>query len=166
MLVLILLMGHATSVVAEDASQQAMDSTDAASAAAASSSSASLDRDQSPPTSLDQDQSPPLRDEQQQQQQQPPTPPKTKETDSSFNVKDHMDWGSYYDPKNVFCGKYDCYRILGFDYESFGKNIPDTKVITKRYRQLSREWHPDKSKHRDAKERFVVRAKKYAGKNI
>ena len=165
MLVLILLMGHATSVVAEDASQQAMDSTDAASAAAASSSSASLDRDQSPPTSLDQDQSPPLRDEQQ-QQQQPPTPPKTKETDSSFNVKDHMDWGSYYDPKNVFCGKYDCYRILGFDYESFGKNIPDTKVITKRYRQLSREWHPDKSKHRDAKERFVVRAKKYAGKNI
>jgi DnaJ domain len=75
----------------------------------------------------------------------------------TFNVKEHMDWGSYYDPKNIFCGKYDCYRILGFDYESFGAEKPDTKIITKRYRALSREWHPDKSKHRNAKERFVVR---------
>jgi hypothetical protein len=85
----------------------------------------------------------------QDQQQQQPQEPK-----DGFNVKTHMDWGSYYDPKNIFCGKYDCYRILGFDYETFGS--PDTKVITKRYRALSREWHPDKSKHKDAKERFVV----------
>jgi len=24
----------------------------------------------------------------------------------SFNAKDHTDWGSYYDPQNIFCGKY------------------------------------------------------------
>lgn len=83
----------------------------------------------------------------------PPTQPKEKDT---FNAQDHTDWGSYYDPQNVFCGKYDCYSILGFDYEEFGRTPPDTKVITKRYRSLSREWHPDKSKHKDAKERFVV----------
>ena len=75
-----------------------------------------------------------------------------------FDAKTHTDWGSYYDPQNVFCGKFDCYRILGFDYEQYdGKNLPDTKLITKRYRSLSREWHPDKSKHKNAKERFVVR---------
>jgi hypothetical protein len=77
--------------------------------------------------------------------------------DPNFDVKTHTNWGTYYDPKNIFCGKYDCYTILGFDYESFGKARPDTKIITKRYRALSRHWHPDKSKHRDAKERFVVR---------
>ena len=71
------------------------------------------------------------------------------------------DWGSYYDPQNVFCGKYDCYKILGFDYESFGSVKPDTKMITKRYRKLSREWHPDKSKHKNAKERFVKIARAY-----
>lgn len=76
----------------------------------------------------------------------------------TFNAKDHTDWGSYYDPKNIFCGKYDCYKILGFDYENYGNEKPSTKVITKRYRSLSREWHPDKSKHKDAKERFVVRS--------
>ncbi|KAG7373465.1 chaperone protein DnaJ [Nitzschia inconspicua] len=82
-------------------------------------------------------------------------------TADKFNVKEHMDWGSYYDPKNVFCGQYDCYRILGFDYESFGAEKPDTKIITKRYRALSREWHPDKSKHKNAKERFVKIARAY-----
>jgi len=71
------------------------------------------------------------------------------------------DWGSYYDPQSVFCGKYDCYKILGFDYDSFGKAPPDTKIITKRYRKLSREWHPDKSKHKDAKERFVKISRAY-----
>jgi DnaJ family protein C protein 25 len=79
-----------------------------------------------------------------------------KPQEPAFNVEDHTDWGTYHDTQNIFCGKFDCYRILGFDYESFGKDIPDTKVITKRYRSLSREWHPDKSKHKDAKERFVV----------
>jgi hypothetical protein len=72
----------------------------------------------------------------------------------TFNAEDHTDWGHYYDPKNIFCGKYDCYSILGFDFEHFG--APETKEVTKRYRQLSRAWHPDKSKHKDAKERFVV----------
>ena len=67
---------------------------------------------------------------------------KAKEPDA-FNVQDHTDWGTYHDTQNIFCGKFDCYRILGFDYEEFGKDIPDTKVITKRYRSLSREWHPD-----------------------
>lgn len=76
-----------------------------------------------------------------------------------FNAKDHTDWGSYYDPKNVFCGKYDCYAILGFDYENYGH--PDRREITQRYRSLSREWHPDKSKRKDAKERFVKISRAY-----
>jgi DnaJ homolog subfamily C member 25 len=71
------------------------------------------------------------------------------------------DWGTYYDPKNIFCGNFDCYKILGFDYESFGKNKPTTKEITKRYRRLSRIWHPDKSKHKNAKARFVKIARAY-----
>ena len=68
------------------------------------------------------------------------------------------DWGSYYDPKGEFCGEYDCYSILGFDYESFGRSPPDTKEITQAYRLLSRKWHPDKQrgKNKDfAEERFV-----------
>lgn len=83
-----------------------------------------------------------------------PNPP---DENDGFDAKDHYDWGTYYDPKNIFCGQYDCYKILGFDYESYGREKPTTKTITKRYRALSREWHPDKSKHKDAKERFVVR---------
>jgi len=78
-----------------------------------------------------------------------------------FDVKSHFEWGTYYDPKNIFCGKYDCYGILGFDYESFEKEKPDKKIITKRYRSLSRHWHPDKSKHPEAKERFVKIARAY-----
>ena len=74
-----------------------------------------------------------------------------------FDVKSHFDWGTYYDPKSIFCGEYDCYGILGFDFESFNNEKPTQKMITKRYRSLSRHWHPDKSKHKDAKERFVVR---------
>lgn len=77
-----------------------------------------------------------------------------------FDVENE-DWGSYYDPQNVFCGKYDCYKILGFDYESFGRIKPSTKEITQRYRQLSREWHPDKSKHKNAKARFVKISRAY-----
>ena len=75
----------------------------------------------------------------------------------TFDAKSHFDWGTYYDPKNVFCGKFDCYGILGFDYESFEKEKPTQKAITKRYRALSRHWHPDKSKHPEAKQRFQVR---------
>eukprot|EP00547_Thalassionema_nitzschioides_P007950 CAMPEP_0194201800 /NCGR_PEP_ID=MMETSP0156-20130528/1975_1 /TAXON_ID=33649 /ORGANISM="Thalassionema nitzschioides, Strain L26-B" /LENGTH=392 /DNA_ID=CAMNT_0038927093 /DNA_START=35 /DNA_END=1213 /DNA_ORIENTATION=- len=89
---------------------------------------------------------------------------KTDETSqgSTFNAEDHKDWGSYYDPKNEFCGKFDCYKILGFDYESFGKEHATKKEITQRYRTLSRVWHPDKNKKRaDAKERFVKIARAY-----
>lgn len=82
------------------------------------------------------------------------------QTAPMFNVKEHMDWGSYYDPKNVFCGKYDCYAILGFDYENYGQQL-DRKEITQRYRSLSRYWHPDKNKRRDAKDRFVKIARAY-----
>jgi DnaJ homolog subfamily C member 25 len=70
-------------------------------------------------------------------------------------------WGTYYDPMNIFCGTYDCYKILGFDYENYNKVKPTTKEITQRYRRLSREWHPDKSKHKNAKEKFVKIARAY-----
>jgi len=79
----------------------------------------------------------------------------------TFDAASHSDWGTYYDPKNVFCGQYDCYGILGFDYESFAKEKPTQKMITKRYRSLSRHWHPDKSKHPEAKERFQKIARAY-----
>ena len=89
-----------------------------------------------------------------------PKPPPVDEEDDNFDPN-NRDWGSYYDPQNIFCGKFDCYKILGFDYESFGKNHPDTRKITKRFRKLSRAWHPDKSKHSDAKERFVKISRAY-----
>eukprot|EP00934_Nitzschia_sp_Nitz4_P002640 Nitzschia sp. Nitz4//NODE_202_length_38933_cov_72.610268//20707//21996//NITZ4_additional_000023-RA//-1//CDS//3329531789//2630//frame0 len=79
----------------------------------------------------------------------------------TFDAASHTDWGTYYDPKNIFCGRYDCYKILGFDYENYGKEKPTTRTITKRYRALSRAWHPDKSQHKDAKERFVKIARAY-----
>lgn len=86
---------------------------------------------------------------------------------SSFNVKEHLDWGSYYDPKNIFCGQYDCYAILGLNYEEYeGGTHIDSRIITKRYRALSREWHPDKSKRKDAKERFVVRVAEYEEEDV
>lgn len=31
------------------------------------------------------------------------------ESKDTFNAKDHTDWGTYYDPKNIFCGKYGVY---------------------------------------------------------
>ena len=89
------------------------------------------------------------------EQQKKPEPPEDK-----FDAEGHTDWGSYYDPQNIFCGKYDCYAILGFDYGEWATERPSTKQITKRYRALSRAWHPDKSKHKDAKERFVVSQRK------
>lgn len=93
------------------------------------------------------------------QQQASDAQPDAPATDT-FNAKEHMDWGSYYDPQNVFCGQYDCYAILGFDFENFG--APEKKEITKRYRALSREWHPDKNKgNKDAKDRFVKIARAY-----
>lgn len=71
------------------------------------------------------------------------------------------EWGTYYDPKNKFCGNYDCYKILGFDFDA---GAPDRKLITQRYRKISRIFHPDKAdkkKFPDAKERFVKIARAY-----
>lgn len=80
-------------------------------------------------------------------------PPKAEENIPSGDEKD---WGSFYDPNNVFCGKFDCYKILGFDYEQWGNDPPSLKDITKSYRSLSRKWHPDKNKAKGAREKFVV----------
>eukprot|EP00569_Conticribra_weissflogii_P005228 CAMPEP_0171328534 /NCGR_PEP_ID=MMETSP0878-20121228/712_1 /TAXON_ID=67004 /ORGANISM="Thalassiosira weissflogii, Strain CCMP1336" /LENGTH=424 /DNA_ID=CAMNT_0011828391 /DNA_START=109 /DNA_END=1383 /DNA_ORIENTATION=+ len=74
---------------------------------------------------------------------------------------DPDDWGSFYDPNKIFCGQYDCYKILGFDYESWGREPPSLKDITKSYRSLSRQWHPDKNKSKGAREKFVAIAKAY-----
>ncbi|GKY99749.1 hypothetical protein MPSEU_000928800 [Mayamaea pseudoterrestris] len=86
------------------------------------------------------------------------TPPKKAARTYDFDIE-NTDWGTYHDPQGVFCGKYDCYKILGFDYENFGS--PQQKIITQHYRSLSRHWHPDKSKHPEAKERFVKIARAY-----
>lgn len=67
-------------------------------------------------------------------------------------------WGTYYDPNNVFCGQYDCYKILGFDYYAYA---PDKKEITQSYRSLSKKWHPDKTKDSNAEERFMNINKAY-----
>lgn len=80
----------------------------------------------------------------------PPTPKKAEPH------IDENDWGSFYDPNNVFCGKFDCYKILGFDHETWGSVPPSLKDITKSYRGLSRKWHPDKNKAKGAREKFVV----------
>mmetsp|Transcript_11411 Transcript_11411/g.20837 ORF Transcript_11411/g.20837 Transcript_11411/m.20837 type:complete len:403 (-) Transcript_11411:981-2189(-) len=75
-----------------------------------------------------------------------------------------MDWGSYYDPKGEFCGSYDCYKILGIDYYETMENgaMPSRSEITKRYRKLSRAWHPDKNRMAGAKARFVKINKAYS----
>jgi hypothetical protein len=65
---------------------------------------------------------------------------------------DKVDWGTFYDPQSIFCGQFDCYKILALNYE----NGPTTKDITRNYRALGRHWHPDKNKDKGAKERFVV----------
>mmetsp|Transcript_9464 Transcript_9464/g.13418 ORF Transcript_9464/g.13418 Transcript_9464/m.13418 type:complete len:384 (-) Transcript_9464:342-1493(-) len=72
------------------------------------------------------------------------------------------EWGTYYDPKGIFCGKYDCYKILGFDYESWGRQPPTRKELTQSYRNMSKKWHPDKNKKdKGAKDRFVKINKAY-----
>jgi len=84
----------------------------------------------------------------------PKKPPKRAQgTGDDENPEEN--WGTFYDPQSVFCGDYDCYKILGFDHETWGDNPPDAKLITRSYRQLSRRWHPDKNRGKKAKERFV-----------
>lgn len=70
-------------------------------------------------------------------------------------------WGSYYDPSNVFCGKYDCYKILGFDFLTWGSNPPSKKELTQSYRELSKRWHPDKNSDKGANDRFMKINKAY-----
>ena len=84
-----------------------------------------------------------------------PTTPKEENNTMNENVGDAQeeDWGSFYDPKGVFCGEFDCYKILGLDHY----DKPTTKDITKNFRSLSRVWHPDKNRQKGAKDRFVVR---------
>jgi len=69
-------------------------------------------------------------------------------------------WGSYYDPQGEFCGEYDCYKILGLnewdEYNTFRYSL---KEITKAYRSLSREWHPDKNRSTYAMDKFIKIAK-------
>lgn len=71
-------------------------------------------------------------------------------------------WGTYYDPQNIFCGQYDCYKILGFDFELWGRSPPSKKELTQSYRGISKKWHPDKNKDKGAKERFVKINKAYS----
>jgi len=70
---------------------------------------------------------------------------------------DRVDWGTFYDPQSIFCGQFDCYKILALNYE----NEPTTKEITRNYRALGRHWHPDKNKEKGAKERFVKIVRAY-----
>lgn len=74
------------------------------------------------------------------------------------HFSDKVDWGTFYDPQSIFCGQFDCYKILALDYET----EPTTKDITRNYRALGRHWHPDKNKEKGAKERFVVSLFGYA----
>lgn len=53
-----------------------------------------------------------------------------------------LDWGTMHDPHDKFCGKFDCYKILGFTYDD--RFAVTSKDITKNYRALSRKYHPDK----------------------
>ena len=72
-----------------------------------------------------------------------------------------LNWGANYDPKNKFCGAYDCYSILGFDAGSDQKTL-NKKELSKNYRQISRTFHPDKNGGTQAaKDRFVYIAKAY-----
>jgi len=86
----------------------------------------------------------------------PSAPPKKKTAkQDGFDPDPEKTWGTFYDPQSVFCGDYDCYKILGFDHETWGDSPPDSKLITRSYRSLSRRWHPDKNRGKQAKDRFV-----------
>lgn len=94
------------------------------------------------------------------------SPPKKKTLNTCWDTLNtsespEKNWGTYYDPKGVFCGDYDCFKILGFCYEDWGKTPPTTKEITQSYRRMGRVWHPDKNTMTGAKERFVKINKAY-----
>lgn len=92
------------------------------------------------------------------------TPKKTVETCwDTLNTSEapEKNWGTYYDPKGVFCGDYDCYRILGFCYDEWGRKPPTTRELTQSYRRIGRVWHPDKNKMEGAEDRFAKINKAY-----
>mmetsp|Transcript_36482 Transcript_36482/g.85266 ORF Transcript_36482/g.85266 Transcript_36482/m.85266 type:complete len:151 (+) Transcript_36482:129-581(+) len=82
------------------------------------------------------------------------------DSDEPTLIPPNSTWGSFYDPKKIFCGEYDCYRILDITpphERSADEGEVTEKIITSSYRALSRVWHPDKNtKDKLAKERFVV----------
>jgi hypothetical protein len=86
------------------------------------------------------------------------------ETIRGFDAAAHTDWGSYYDPQNIFfvASKYDCYKILGLDCESFGDQqaAPTPKGIWQRYVSVTRAGHTENPNHTDAQSRFlkIIRA--------
>lgn len=86
-------------------------------------------------------------------------------TNNYNNANNHSktNRGTYYDPSDVFCGKYDCYKILGFDHLTWGTSPPNKKDITQSYRTLSKRWHPDKNNDSGAEKRFMVRIVYYCG---
>ena len=79
----------------------------------------------------------------------------------AYDFAETENWGTFYDPQEIFCGTFDCYRILNIqdEYDQLPK-VP-FRDITKAYRALSREWHPDKNPSAYAKEKFVKIAKAY-----
>lgn len=82
-------------------------------------------------------------------------------TDNDSYEFPEQHWGTYYDPENIFCGKYDCYKILGFDHEAWGRSPPSKKELTQSYRTLSKRWHPDKNRDKGANDRFMKINKAY-----
>lgn len=58
---------------------------------------------------------------------------------------------AFKDPHNVFCGKDECYSLLGLERGA------DKADIKKAYRAISLDVHPDKNPSAAAKEKFTVR---------
>jgi len=63
----------------------------------------------------------------------PSSDPSSPPSDAVYDpVAGDMDWGGNYDPLDEFCGPYDCYKILGFDYAD--KDTISQSKIKKNYR--------------------------------
>ena len=60
-----------------------------------------------------------------------------------------------FDPANIFCGKADCYEVLGLQRSA------SIKEIKSAFRNLSLVNHPDKNKDENATEVFRLISKAY-----
>ena len=60
-----------------------------------------------------------------------------------------------YDPENIFCGKANCYELLGLTRDASNKDI------RKAFRSISLTQHPDKSKDDTNTESFKLISKAY-----